>query len=146
MNESSVSSPLMRDLRLALTGAEVVKHRDTGMVGLPDCSVTYDRRPALWLEFKFYTPLKTKVETVTEIMAKFTDDSPTQYQWMRRAAVQGRAFYITWVRKTEVILWHPITHEYLRVPKTKDMVALVAYIARGFHADLDSLERIAACR
>lgn len=140
MNEKSVSSPFMHDLRLALPDAEVIKHRDTGMVGLPDCSVTYDRQPALWLEFKFYTPLKTKEKSTQEIMSEMIAESPVQFQMMKRMAIQGRAFYILWVRKTHVTLWHPITREIRKVKNTAEMVKLVAYIARGFHQADDPAE------
>jgi hypothetical protein len=136
MNESTCSSKFQSDMRKALPGCVLIKHADKSMIGCLDASLTANK-VTLWLEYKFIGP-QTKGVT-----AEFMRDgvwhplavaqaSPTQFDMARRLAAAGRAYYLFWVLDHEglrkrvgyVVLWHPITGEYLKLKPTE----LVAYV------------------
>ncbi len=108
MTEATVSAPLMKMLREMLPGAIVVKHQDRSMIGLPDCSVTWGKRPSCWLEFKLVEcPKKYQdfCELEWEALARTAGQkSPVQWQFMMNAARQGLSFHVVWVRKTCVLI------------------------------------------
>jgi hypothetical protein len=119
MNEASVSSPFMKLLRTALPGAIVVKHHDASMIGLPDCSVTWNRKIA-WLEFKLIVPSRYKRVDPAAIMAA----SPTQHQLMCNYSRQAHvAFYVMWVKKSrKIIVVDPLDNQDWRVFETTPQV------------------------
>lgn len=51
MTESKFTSKLLKELRLRLPGAVIFKHNDIGTAGIPDISITNERR-TIWLEIK----------------------------------------------------------------------------------------------
>ena len=123
MNESTVSSAFQKVFRERVPGVVLVKHADKSMIGLPDASVTHNKR-TLWMEYKFIGP-KTK-----GVYADFMRDgawsimdvvtaSPTQYDMMCRLGRAGLSIYVFWVlnhkaRKKQVehiVTWNPITGE-----------------------------------
>ncbi len=135
MNESTVSSAFQTLFRQTVPGAEVIKHSDKSMIGMPDASITYNK-VTLWLEYKFIGP-KTKGVTAqfmhngdweAPMVAKA---SPTQYNMMKRLATAGHAWYVFWVldpnatRKTVgyIYLWHPITGKYWFFYTNKELIA-----------------------
>lgn len=134
MNESSCSSVFQTQLRRALPGAEVIKHRDGTMIGMVDASVTA-RKKTLWVEYKFIGP-QTKGVTADfmkkgqwspELVAKA---SPTQYDMACRLARAGRCIYLFWVldpfavrkRVAYVQMWHPITLKQISLEDTSEAV------------------------
>ena len=138
MNESSCSSVFQTQLRRALPGAEVIKHRDGTMIGMVDASVTA-RKKTLWIEYKFIGP-NTKGVTA-EFMksgAWSAHDvamaSPTQYATARRLATAGHCVYLFWVldhlavRKKvgRVVMWNPITDFAINMEDTGEAVFRVS--------------------
>jgi hypothetical protein len=115
MNESSVSSPFMSQLRSELKGSVVVKHHDASMIGLPDCSITWAKK-IVWLEFKLYVPGVRHQKTPAELAA----ESPTQHAMMCRLGLQAHAaWYVIWWKKSKKILvWDPLSNEVLFEAKT----------------------------
>jgi hypothetical protein len=123
MNESTVSSAFQTLFRQTVPEAVVVKHADKSMIGMPDASITYNKK-TLWLEYKFIGP-KTKGVTVGFMRHgvwsphAVATSSPTQHDMMKRLAVAGNALYIFWVldhkatrkKASHIITWHPITKE-----------------------------------
>jgi hypothetical protein len=109
VNESSVSSPFMKQLRAALPGAVVVKHHDASMIGLPDCSVHWGFR-VMWLEFKLLVPGLRGGWFKPE---KVATDSPVQHQMMCRLGQQCHAaWYVFWVKKSKrIVVWDPLRAE-----------------------------------
>jgi hypothetical protein len=138
--ETTVSSPFMSQLRLALPGSEVVKHRDASMIGLLDCSVTWNKTIS-WIEFKRWLPSKewsTRFEhfgaSVEIPFEKIAEESPTQYDMAKRMQVQASlCLYIVWVNRTRRIgVWEPNTsptHAYYfaRTPE------VVEYVVKRLH-------------
>lgn len=135
MNESTCSSKFQTDLRRALPGCEVIKHADKSMIGMVDASVTYGKQPTLWIEYKFIGP-KTKgvkaefMKTGRWSPYEVAEASATQAATARRLATQGRCVYLFWVldpfairkRVGSVVMWHPITHEIVRLEDTPEAV------------------------
>lgn len=107
MNEASVSSPLMGYLRKMLPGAVVVKHHDSSMIGLPDCSVTW-RRKIAWLEFKLWVPPKRWEGGIIPCQ-HIAEASPTQHRMMLSLAEQATlGMYVIWAKKSRrVACYHP---------------------------------------
>lgn len=111
MDESSVSSDFMALLRKDPERPEVIKHKDSTMIGLVDCSVTGWGRTT-WIEFKFLrpTPSWDMGDTVflMERALRQAKESKTQYDLAGRLMKKGRFFYMTWVKKSKRILfWLP---------------------------------------
>lgn len=135
MNESTVSSAFMKQLREAVPGALVFKHRDASMIGLPDCSVTYNQK-AFWFEFKLF-PMKNKwidwrhSYAIDECMIEATKKAPAQRELMNRLATQCPAYYIIWLKKTCVAFVHPLTLEITFAETTAQAVAIAATILKG---------------
>lgn len=140
MNESTVSSAFQTLFRQTVPGAEVIKHADKSMIGMCDASITFNKK-TLWLEYKFIGP-KTKGVT-----AQFMRDggwnqqlvavaSPTQYDMMKRLAVAGNAFYISWVldhkatrKKVGYIsVWHPIIGSRLCFNTNQELIAWLHHL------------------
>lgn len=137
MNESTVSTAFQKLFRETIPGAVLVKHADKSMIGLPDASITCNKR-TLWLEYKFIGP-KTK-----GVNAKFmltgawfpnlvAESSPTQADMVRRLARSGHALYIFWVVDTKALkkkvgyisVWHPITGLHLNFNSNHDVVTFL---------------------
>lgn len=111
MDESSVSSDFMALLRKHHDKPEVIKHKDSTMIGLVDCSVTGWGRTS-WIEFKFLKPTRTwdmdDTEFLLERAVRQARESKTQYALAGRLMSKGRMFYMTWVKKSKRILfWLP---------------------------------------
>lgn len=138
MNESSVSSPFMKQLRERLPGAVVLKHSDTSMVGLPDCSVSY-RGKTIWLEFKLITPTKIEVHHNAErgwsfgrYWIKAREDSPTQAAMVDKLDEQTQgAWYIFWVRKCKAVAWCRPGHNWSSASTTPQVVEFFAKLLEG---------------
>jgi hypothetical protein len=127
MNEASVSSDFMSRLRKRLPGAVVVKHRDASMIGLPDCSVTFNGR-TWWIEFKLFRP-GARWDGRLNVPA-IANASPTQREMMNRLlnASGGRALYLVWVKKgARVVGWFPQDNAYqFETETTGGMVEAIA--------------------
>lgn len=141
MNESTVSSAFQTLFRQTVPDAVVIKHSDKSMIGMPDASITLNKK-TLWLEYKFIGP-KTK-----GVNAQFMRDgdwdskvvaeaSPTQYEMMRRLATSGNALYIFWVLDPKATrkkvwyqaTWNPITSVYMHFGSNH---ALVTYVLTNY--------------
>lgn len=107
MNESTVSSPFMKQLRAALPGSLVIKHHDASMIGLPDCEVLWQKK-VVWFEFKLIVPPKRKAVDKVYV-AELAAESPRQHLFMCQLAEQTHgAVYICWVkRSSRIIVWEP---------------------------------------
>lgn len=150
MNESTCSSKFQTDLRRALPGCEVIKHADKSMIGCLDASVTACKK-TFWFEYKFIGPT-TKGVTAEFIRdgiwspLKVAEASPTQFAMAKRLAVAGHAFYLFWVldhaslrkRVGYVVLWHPITGDYLRMG-VGDVVSTVVGMLQTYATPLFSI-------
>lgn len=137
MNESTVSSAYQKLFRETVPGVELIKHADKSMIGLPDASVTYNKR-TLWTEYKFIGP-KTKGVTADFMRngvwspQAVAEASPTQAAMVKRLATAGHALYIFWVldhtaRRKKVAyieIWHPITGERKRFNSNLKVVTYV---------------------
>lgn len=135
MNESSVSSPFMKQLRERLPQAVVVKHHDASMIGLPDCSVTYNHS-VWWLEFKFFLLKRrwigqTEEQVLRECIHDIWEKSPTQWEMMLRMDTAATAFYIIWVKKTCVFLYRPLADGYQVCRSTQDAVQAMDNLIHG---------------
>lgn len=138
MNESSVSSPFMKDLRSILPEAVVVKHRDASFVGLPDCSVHW-RGLSYWFEFKLWIPTKEwsrsfKEHAELEIpYRQIAEESPVQLQMMRRlGAAATDSWYIFFVNKTKhILLWNPVTETKIFMVTRPQLVSKVCQLIMG---------------
>lgn len=137
MNESTVSSAFQALFRQTVPEAVVIKHSDKSMIGMPDASITYNKK-TLWLEYKFIGP-KTKGVT-----AQFMCDgwwsgydvaavSPTQFDMVKRLVMAGNALYVFWVldfqakRKKIAYIqtFNPITCEWRTFNSNHDLVTHV---------------------
>lgn len=111
MNESTVSSKFQADLRKALPGCEVIKHADKSMIGLPDASITFNKR-TIWVEYKLVVP---RVDGSWD-HEKIAAASPTQFQRCKNLAQVGHCIYLFWVvdhaalrkRVGYVVVWNPV--------------------------------------
>lgn len=130
MNESSASSPFMKQLRETLPHSVVVKHRDASMIGLPDCSVTFQGH-VLWLEFKFFDWLgwmeglsvEARAQRMLDLSSK---KAPKQRAMMEDLDRAAGSLYITWVNKTGVYIVNPRDiSKVVFVETTKDAVRVV---------------------
>jgi hypothetical protein len=140
MNESTCSSAFQKKLRLALPGAEVIKHADKSMIGMVDASVTFNKQ-TLWMEYKFIAA-HTKGVTAEFLKtgrwnpAQVASASPTQFKTACRLAGAGHCIYLFWVldnlalrkRVGSVVLWHPISKRIYKTNSTDEMVDLVRCI------------------
>lgn len=132
----------------------VFKHRDASMIGLPDCSVTFNEK-TYWLEFK-YLLMKHKWDKIMEgreleamvkgpysgwlmialeILAEVSKKAPVQRELLDRLSVQTPTYYIFWIKKTKVIL---VDLRNLKVYGSvlcfKNTAALVTYLAARLSA------------
>lgn len=137
MNESTVSSEYQKLFRETVPGAELIKHADKSMIGLPDASVTHNKR-TLWTEYKFIGP-KTKGVTADFMRdgvwsaQAVAEASPTQAAMVRRLATAGHALYIFWVldhqarrkKVSYIATWHPITEEWMFFSSNTQLVTFV---------------------
>lgn len=135
MNESTVSSAFMKQLREAVPGALVFKHRDASMIGLPDCSVTYNQK-AFWFEFKLFPMKKKWIDwrtyfVIVECMIEATKKAPAQRELMNRLAAQCPAYYIIWLKKTCVVFVHPLTLSITSFETTAQAVAFIAELLKA---------------
>lgn len=133
MNESTVSSPLMKRIAENLPGSVCVKTHDVSTTGLPDYSVTYRGRE-FKLEFKLWVPLKSWdgrpcTVPVHEIALK-GDHGPLQFAMMQRYAIAASmSVYIVWVKKSKcVVLWDPrhTAGTVVSTATTRDMADLIS--------------------
>lgn len=135
MNESSVSSPWMKGMRLALHEAKVIKHRDASFIGLPDCSISY-RKQTVWFEFKLWIPPKTWDQVAIPVM-DVASASRAQFQMMLDLGREASAsYYIMWAKKSKhIALWNPRTCFYHQCTTTADMIKFVANILNNYHIE-----------
>lgn len=138
--EAKLSSPFMKELRALLPGAEVIKHADTSLIGLPDCSVTYNTHVA-WLEFKADF-LDDRIEDLLgdpELLASFlmgrhTKGAETQHEKVKSMGRQGLALYVFFVNKTCVLLVEPLQGLTRKCADAHEAASLVATIMRKWPA------------
>lgn len=139
-DEKSASAPFMKDLRQLLPGAEVIKHADSSMIGLPDCSVTFNTHVA-WLEFKFDL-LDNKVEDLLGdpemlalfLLARHRKGAETQYEKVCSLGRQALGLYVFFVHKTCVVLLEPNTLACRKVEDATEAASLVAKLMRSWRA------------
>jgi len=144
MNEASVSSAFQTQLRNALPGAVVIKHRDASMIGMVDASVTFNNH-TVWMEYKIIKPVTKGVEgrafmkTGVWSPLAVASASPTQFEFAKGLAKAGRCVYLFWVldheairmRIKHVILWHPINGVELVFPNTDSVVWYFSELLSG---------------
>lgn len=129
MTETSVSTPWMEKLRVALGPYyEVIKHHDVSTYAVLDCSITGNDH-VWWVEFKLWKPpakwskhfnLGHGCEIPYE---KIAAESHVQFAAAKRLAKAGRCWYIFWVNRTKrVDLWHPLTGYTVKTDSTDFMV------------------------
>jgi hypothetical protein len=105
-------------MRELLPLAEVIKHRDASMIGLPDCSITFNTH-ALWVEFKLYPMARAwegldDLALAAECLKKAVEESPTQASKVKSLHRASWALYVIWVKKTCVLVIDPVTLEFRR--------------------------------
>lgn len=111
-SEASVNLSFRKKLAVELPGAVIMKHHDSGFIGMPDCSVTHKSGSA-WLEFKLLVPTArslrdTHYNYLGDAVA-LAKKSEAQWALMCRLATQGRAFYLVWVRGMDlVVVFNPL--------------------------------------
>lgn len=112
MTEATVLAPFMKKMRELLPLAQVVKHRDASMIGLPDFSITHNTH-VLWCEAKlFVLPRKWNGDApglASELTKKAQEDSPTQTEMMKKMHRASASLYVIFVKKTFVALVDPET-------------------------------------
>lgn len=133
MNEASVGSAFMHLCRERMPGAVVMKHQDSGFVGMPDCSITW-KGHTIWLEFKLFVPGKTWDGELD--IKQLAMKSPVQYATCRRLAENGHCYYLVWVKKgARLELWNPYTEAlYAREVSNPNM----AHYISGMFANLEA--------
>lgn len=141
-NEKTASTQFMSDLRGELPGGEVLKHADTAMIGLPDCSVTYNTHVA-WLEFKFDF-LDDRIEDLladgdptflaTFLLGRHRKTAETQYQKVCSLGRQSLGLYVFFVHKTCVVVLEPITGACRKMKDAAEAASFVGKVMRGWRA------------
>lgn len=127
MNEASVSGAWMTALRKRRPLAEVIKHRDAGMIGLPDCSVT-DQGRVLWVEFKLLDYKGWVEDSIDDLTFGWAfveaqeKASKAQLHKVRDLDRAARAFYLAWVKKTCVYAVSACGNVWVRMKDTKAAV------------------------
>lgn len=127
MNEASVSAPWMKEMRARLPGAKVIKHRDASMIGLPDCSITWNKR-IFWVEFKLWVPPVSWDSNEGAPYLDLAEKSPAQYAQMLEFGRQAHAsFYLVWVKKSRFVqYWNPVSGQVVYTSSTKAMAETCA--------------------
>ena len=89
MTEAQFSQRLRRELKAQLPDAMIFKHNDHHTGGIPDFSLTYERKTT-WVEVK--------------LAGNRIENSPLQLETMRRL---GRAAYVVWDAKSKLgdVFW-----------------------------------------
>jgi hypothetical protein len=115
MTESTVLATFIKKLRASLQDAVVFKHNDAGLIGLPDCSVTWLGR-TLWLEAKLLdVPTAHKNmrfrtdDPVGDVIRKRLSQAPVQLETCRRLSRAGLCLYVIFFRKAGIYFYEPIT-------------------------------------
>jgi hypothetical protein len=130
----------MQKLRDELPGAEVIKHADGSMIGLPDCSVTFNTHVA-WIEFKFDF-LDDKIEDLlddTELLSIFLlnrhrKNAETQYEKVRSLGRQALGIYLFFVHKTCVVALDPNSMSCRKMKDATEAASFVGKIMRSWRA------------
>lgn len=124
MNEASVSGSFMLGLRKRYPGAVVIKHHDASMIGLLDCSMTYQDR-VYWFEFKFYEKKRKWDDLDLEIIAEdiFLDikkRSPAQWKMACAFNQHAPTWYVVWIKKTCIMFLRPFDGRVMAVVSNTD--------------------------
>lgn len=137
-DEKSASAPWMKEMRSLLHGAEVVKHSDGSMIGLPDCSVTYGGRVA-WVEFKFDF-LDDRIEDLLGdedptflamfLLTRHRKNAEAQYEKVCALGRQSLGLYLFFVHKTCVVALEPTTGACRKTKDAAEAASLVAKVMR----------------
>jgi hypothetical protein len=130
-SESSVSLDFRHKLQELLPTAVILKHHDAGMIGMPDCSVTY--KGTAWLEFKLLIPSRRDAadpthDFVADAIA-LCQKSAAQYRLMCRLAANGPAWHLVWIGGMKiVVVFNPLQPALHATLPAKDLPLLVSQL------------------
>lgn len=132
MNEASVNLDFRKKLQALLPGAVIIKHYDKGMIGMPDCSVTYNGG-IMWLEFKLIIPVRSWDGVIP--WEKIAQKAPVQHEMVmkltRQATMGG---YVAWVNKMRYVeYWDPTTGNRCVRQSSQEMAEYLAMIFKEYN-------------